>query len=88
MKAVTKYHKFLTAATILSRKDGWKTLLPSHCADLMLSYEALYRSKEVFTKLEEDHGKMIAGVIVDLAHTHVTNPKMNDVFLNAMLRVC
>lgn len=86
MKAVTKYHKFLTAKTILSRVDGWKTLLPLHAADLMLSYEASYGT-EVLSKLEADYGKKITGVIADLANTHVTNPEMNDKLFNAMMRV-
>lgn len=85
MKAVTKYHKFLTAKTILSRKDGWKTLLPKHCAELMLEYEAA-NGAEVLAKIEADYGKKIACVVSDLARTHVMNPEMNDVLLNAMLR--
>lgn len=85
MKAVTKYHKFLTAKTILARENGWKTLLPKHCAELMLEYEAK-DGAEVLAKIEADYGKKIAGVVSDLARTHVTNPEMNDVLLNAMLR--
>jgi hypothetical protein len=86
MTAINKYHRFLSAKQILARKDGWKTLLPVHCADLMLSYEASLGSGDVLSKLEADYGKKIATVIVDLARTHVENPKMNDVLINAMLK--
>ena len=85
MKAITKYHKFLTAKQILARKDGWKTLLPSHCASLMLDYEASYGAEAV-AKIEADYGRKITGVIFDLARTHVSNPAMNDILLNAMLK--
>lgn len=85
MKAITKYHKFLTAKTILARENGWKTLLPKHCAELMLEYESSNGS-EVLSKIEADYGKKIAGVVADLARTHVTNPEMNDILLKAMLR--
>lgn len=85
MKAVNKYHKFLTAKTILSRKDGWKTLLPKHCAELMLEYESVNGS-EVITKIEADYGRKVAGVVADLARTHVSNPEMNDILFNAMLK--
>ena len=85
MTKITKYHKFLTAKTILARKDGWKTLLPKHCAELMLEYES-ENGHEVLEKLEAAYGKKITGVIVDLAKTHITNPSMNDVLLNAMLK--
>lgn len=66
-------------------KDGWKTLLPMHAAELMLQYEAANGS-EVLAKIEADYGKKITGVIVDLARTHISNPEMNDKLLNAMLR--
>jgi hypothetical protein len=83
---VTAAHKFLTAKTILSKENGWKTLLPKHCAELMLDYESSYGS-EVVSKIENDYGKRITGVILDLARTHVSNPEMNDVLFNAMRRV-
>ena len=86
MKTITKYHKFLTAKTILAKKDGWKTLLPKHAAELMLDYES-YGIDNVAAKLECDYGKDVARVIVDLAHTHVTHPEMNDVLFNSMLKV-
>jgi hypothetical protein len=82
---VTKYHKFLTAKTILSRVDGWKTLLPKHCAELALDYEASYGSQAV-EMLQKDWGKKVCGVVLDLARTHVSNPEMNDKLLHAMLR--
>lgn len=85
MEAINKYHKFLSAKTILARENGWKTLLPLHANELMLSYEASY-GHEVLAKLEADYGKKIAGVIVDLAHAHITNPSLNDKLFNAMLR--
>lgn len=86
MKTITKYHKFLSPKTILARKDGWKTLLPKHCAELMLQYEAS-NGQEVVAKLEADYGKKITSIIVDLARTHVSNPEMNDILLNSMLKV-
>lgn len=82
---VTKYHKFLTAKTILMKADGWKTLLPKHCAELALDYEASYGSEAV-ASIEKDYGRKIAVVILDLARTHVSNPEMNDKLLNAMLK--
>lgn len=85
MKTVNKYHKFLTAKTILARKDGWKTLLPMHCAELMLQYEAS-NGQEVLSKLEADYGKKITGVIVGLAKTHISNPEVNDILFKAMLK--
>ena len=83
---VTAAHKFLSARTILARKDGWKTLLPKHCAELLLDLEANYGAKEAYVKLASDYGQKIAQVILDLAITNVRNPEMNDKLFNAMYK--
>ena len=81
----TKYHRVLTAKTILAKFEGGKTLLPSHCADLMMDYESSY-GMDCVNRLTADYGQKIAGVVLDLARTHVSNPGMNDKLLNAMLK--